>query len=327
MSPFSRTSSFFLLPLLAVLAACSSTPQKKFQDEELFNSGTSPYLHNFDNDNARTCEAARRALLSQGYMTTMTRPDTVDATKNFQPASDSHVVIEFHVVCTQGDATNTSVVYANAVQNGYELKKSDTSASVGLSILGSLSLPIRSNNDAMVKVSSETIQSGTFYDRFFDLVSRYLHSEAQSTPVPGGAIDVTPLPPPLVQHVTVPVAVPVAMPVAAAAAPVAASAAKAAAASVETTAPGSVSATQAAASGSTPANVTVPGSTSIATSNTHAANDAATHVANSGNTATTSSIAAAAALMGVSATTNSAAAATATPAAVPLAPAAPAANQ
>lgn len=323
MSPFFRASSFLLLPLLAVLAACSSTPQKKFQDEELFNSGTSPYLHNFDNDNARTCEAARRALLSQGYMTTMTRPDTVDATKNFQPASDSHVVIEFHVVCTQGDAANTSVVYANAVQNGYEMKKSDTSASVGLSILGSLSLPIRSNNDAMVKVSSETIQSGTFYDRFFDLVSRYLHSEAQSTPVPGGAIDVTPLPPPLVQHVTVPAAVPVA----AVAAPVAASAAKAAAASVETTAPGSVSATQAAASGSAPANVTVPGSTSVATSNTHAANDVATHVANSGNTATTSSIATAAALMGVSATTNSTAAATATPAAVPLAPAAPAANQ
>lgn len=327
MSPFFRASSFLLLPLLAVLAACSSTPQKKFQDEELFNSGTSPYLHNFDNDNARTCEAARRALLSQGYMTTMARPDTVDATKNFQPASDSHVVIEFHVVCTQGDAANTSVVYANAVQNGYELKKSDTSASVGLSILGSLSLPIRSNNDAMVKVSSETIQSGTFYDRFFDLVSRYLHSEAQSTPVPGGAIDITPLPPPLVQHVTVPAAMPVAVPAAAAIAPVAASAAKAAAASVETTAPGSVSATQAAASGSAPANVTVPGSTSVASSNTHAANNVATHVANNGNTATTSSIATAAALMGVSATTNSTAAATAAPATVPLAPVAPAANQ
>lgn len=316
MSPFFRASSFLLLPLLAVLAACSSTPQKKFQDEELFNTGSSPYLHNFDNDNARTCEAARRALLSQGYMTTTARPDTVDATKNFQPTSDSHVVIEFHVVCTQGDAANTSVVYANAVQNGYELKKSDTSASVGLSILGSLSLPIRSNNDAMVKVSSETIQSGTFYDRFFDLVSRYLHNEAQSTPVPGGAIDVTPLPPLIVQHVTVPAAV-----------PVAASAAKAPTATVETAMPASVSATQAAASGIAPANVTVPGSASVATGNTSAANDVAnnvaTHVANSGTTATTSSIATAAALMGVSATTNST---TATPA-VPLAPAVTPASQ
>lgn len=308
MSPFFRASPFLLVPLLAVLAACSSTPQKKFQDEELFNSGTSPYLHNFDNDNVRTCEAARRALLSQGYMTTMTRPDTVDATKNFQPASDSHVVIEFHVVCTQGDAANTSVVYANAVQNGYELKKSDTSASVGLSILGSLSLPIRSNNDAMVKVSSETIQSGTFYDRFFDLMGRYLHNEAQSTPVPGGAIDVTPLPPPIVQHVTAPVA-----------APVAASAAKTAPASVET-------ATQATANPAAPANVTVPASTSVAANNTHAANDAATHVANSGTVANNSSIATAASLMGVSATTNSTAAAVATPAA-PATPAATPANR
>ncbi len=166
---FSKATAASLLGLL-VLAACSSAPQPKFQQEQ-FDTGASPFARNFNASTTDTCEAARRALLSQGYMTTLTHPDTVDGTKNFQPTGDSHIVVEFHVVCTPGEETSdTSIVYVNAVQNGFALKKSDTSASVGLSVLGSLSLPIRSNNDAMVKISSETIPSGTFYDRFFALV-------------------------------------------------------------------------------------------------------------------------------------------------------------
>jgi Uncharacterized protein conserved in bacteria (DUF2242). len=158
---FSKATAATLLGLLT-LAACSSAPQPKFQ-QELFETGASPYARNFNSSTTDTCEAARRALLSQGYLTTMTRTDTVDGTKNFQPTGDTHVVVEFHVVCTPGEeASDTSIAYVNAVQNGFALKKSDTSASVGLSVLGSLSLPIRSNSDAMVKISSETIPSGKF---------------------------------------------------------------------------------------------------------------------------------------------------------------------
>ncbi|MFL9876028.1 DUF2242 domain-containing protein [Paraburkholderia megapolitana] len=194
---FSRFAATRVLPALTALtalAACSTTPQPKFQ-QELFDTGSSPYTHNFNASTADTCEGARRALLSQGYMTTMTRTDTVDGTKNFQPNGDSHIVVEFHVVCTAGvEAGNTSVVYVNAVQNGYALKKSDTSASVGLSILGSVSLPIRSNNDEMVKVSSETIPSGQFYDRFFALVGHYVETVVHAAPVSSERIDARPLP-------------------------------------------------------------------------------------------------------------------------------------
>jgi hypothetical protein len=129
-----RTTTAALFGLLT-LAACSSTPQPKFQ-QELFETGASPYARNFNSSTIDSCEAARRALLSQGYLTTMLRPDTVDGTKNFQPSGDTHVVVEFHVVCTPGEeASDTSIVYVNAVQNGFALKKSDTSASVGLSVL------------------------------------------------------------------------------------------------------------------------------------------------------------------------------------------------
>ncbi|MGF6596572.1 hypothetical protein P3T23_001279 [Paraburkholderia sp. GAS448] len=181
--PFSKVTAATLLLGLVALTGCSSTPQPKFQQEQ-FDTGASPYARNFNASSTDTCEAARRALLSQGYMTTMTRTDTVDGTKNFQPSGDSHVVVEFHVVCTPGEeASDTSIVYVNAVQNGFALKKSDTSASVGLSVLGSLSLPIRSNSDAMVKISSETIPSGKFYDRFFGLVDHYLHTVVRTSPV------------------------------------------------------------------------------------------------------------------------------------------------
>lgn len=207
MSRISKVVPFFPVPLrraalaagavalAAALGACSSA-KPGFQEDQLLSSAPSQFSRNFSYASTDACEASRRALLSQGYMTTMTHNDTVDATKNFQPTSDQHIVVEVHVVCTAGDASNTSMVYVNAVQNGYALKKSDTSASVGLSILGSVSLPIRSNSDEMVKISSETIQSGPFYSKFFDLVGRYLSTVARSEPVPGsGAIKITPLPP------------------------------------------------------------------------------------------------------------------------------------
>ncbi|MCP2086433.1 UNVERIFIED_ORG: hypothetical protein J2Y81_002450 [Paraburkholderia sediminicola] len=202
---FSKATAATLLGLLT-LAACSSAPQPKFQ-QELFETGASPYARNFNSSVTDTCEAARRALLSQGYLTTLTRTDTVDGTKNFQPTGDTHVVVEFHVVCTPGEeASDTSIVYVNAVQNGFALKKSDTSASVGLSVLGSLSLPIRSNSDAMVKISSETIPSGKFYDRFFGLVDHYLQTVVRTQPVVNNRIETRLLPLPV--EATVPAPLP-----------------------------------------------------------------------------------------------------------------------
>jgi hypothetical protein len=170
---------------LFALAACGGrTATTPSYQQELFSSGASPFAHNYDATVAETCEAARRALLSQGFLTTMNQPDTVDATKNFQPTADQHVVVSFHVVCTPGEnTTNQSIAYVNAVQDGYALKKSDTSASVGLSVLGSLSLPIRSNSDAMVKISSETVPAGKFYDRFFNLMGHYLSTVPRSAPI------------------------------------------------------------------------------------------------------------------------------------------------
>ncbi len=162
------------LAAATVLAACSSPPKPIYQQEQ-FDATSSPYAHTFRSKSDAACEAARRALLSQGYVVSSSRNDAVDGSKNFQPSNDMHVVIEFHVVCADANADGTSsIAYVNAVQDRYTLKKSNTSASVGLSVFGSLSLPIGSSDDALVKTASETIPAGVFYERFFNLVEHFL---------------------------------------------------------------------------------------------------------------------------------------------------------
>lgn len=162
------------LTAATVLAACSSPPKPIYQQEQ-FDATSSPYAHTFRSKSDASCEAARRALLSQGYVVSSSRNDAVDGSKNFQPSNDMHVVIEFHVVCADANADgSSSIAYVNAVQDRYTLKKSNTSASVGLSVFGSLSLPIGSSDDALVKTASETIPAGVFYERFFNLVEHFL---------------------------------------------------------------------------------------------------------------------------------------------------------
>lgn len=270
------------LAAATVLAACSSPPKPIYQQEQ-FDATSSPYAHTFHAKSDAACEAARRALLSQGYVVSSSRNDAVDGSKNFQPSNDMHVVIEFHVVCADANADGTSsIAYVNAVQDRYTLKKSNTSASVGLSVFGSLSLPIGSSDDALVKTASETIPAGVFYERFFNLVEHFLkidparrdraavkaaEKEAvtplpEPAPTPQGepmkmTTPVVPTPP----AAPVPLSVPGVAPAAGAAAvPGAASAVAAPASSaLRGAAPGSVSPAPAA---SAPASASAPGSTS-----------------------------------------------------------------
>jgi hypothetical protein len=94
MSSLASSRLVFVSLALTALVGCggraATTPSYQ---QELFSTGVSPFAHNFDATVNETCEAARRALLSQGFLTTMGQPDTVDATKNFQPSAETHVVV------------------------------------------------------------------------------------------------------------------------------------------------------------------------------------------------------------------------------------------
>jgi hypothetical protein len=173
MRPGATVSLIGCCGLSALLTACGS-PLKAFPSPEEFGS-TATYSRQFAATAAQTCEAARRALLSQGYIISTAREDLVNGQKSFQPEPESHLQMEIRVVCAPDNGNSkASLGFVTALQDVYALKKSNNSASLGVGALGSVSLPFSSSNDAMVKVASKTITTDAFYDRFFDLVKRYL---------------------------------------------------------------------------------------------------------------------------------------------------------
>ncbi|MBS7779636.1 DUF2242 domain-containing protein [Acidovorax sp. CCYZU-2555] len=166
------------LVLAGTLAGCSSEPMKRVKSQEDFSS-TATYSRLFDATPAQTCEAARRALLSQGYMINNARTDLVEGQKSFQPEPEVHLQMLIRVVCVPESADHgISLGFVTALQDRYALKKSANSASLGVGALGSVSLPFAASNDSMIKVGSETIAVDAFYENFFDLVKRFLQSEA-----------------------------------------------------------------------------------------------------------------------------------------------------
>ena len=172
----SRPSVYGALGLALVLAGaagCSSKKTAIYEHENFDDSGT--FARSFPVSEAGTCEAGRRALLSQGYIITSSGPNQIAGNKSFQQNSDNHLQISFNVTCAPDSSDEQrSTMFANALQDRYALKKSNTSASLGVGILGSVSMPIGSSDDSMVKVASETVTAAQFYERYFALVESYL---------------------------------------------------------------------------------------------------------------------------------------------------------
>jgi hypothetical protein len=167
-----------LAAVLATAAGCSSNKAAIYEHENFDDSGT--FSRNYPVTDTQSCEAARRALLSQGYIITSNDSKLVSGHKSFQQTGENHMEISFSVVCTDdGSEGHHATVFANALQDRYALKKTNNSASLGVGVLGSVSMPIGSSDDSMVKVASETVSSAKFYERFFALVELFLPPEAK----------------------------------------------------------------------------------------------------------------------------------------------------
>lgn len=161
---------------LLLLAGCSSTG-KVFAPQEKFGS-VATYSRLFDASAQQTCEAARRALLSQGYIVHSEGAELVEGKKNFQPEADAHLQMMIRVVCVPETVDGSvSLGFVTALQDSYTLKKTNNSASLGVGGVGSVSLPFNTGGgESLVKVGSQTIADNDFYESFFDLVKRYLLS-------------------------------------------------------------------------------------------------------------------------------------------------------
>ncbi|CAB3844292.1 hypothetical protein LMG26684_01741 [Achromobacter mucicolens] len=158
--------------LTAVLAGCSS-PKPVYEREDFAQSDT--YSRSVPAASSAACDAGRRALLSQGYNIDKYEPSRVTGHKNFEGEDGQHTQISFNVECAPDGSTHEgATVFANAVQDRYSTKRTGNSASVGVSVLGQVSMPFGGSDDSLVKTASQTVTRPKFYDGFFQLLERYL---------------------------------------------------------------------------------------------------------------------------------------------------------
>lgn len=177
-----RHSSLALfLALTGVLAGCSS-PKPEFEKEDFTQNDT--YSRTISASSAAACDAGRRALLSQGYNIDKFEGSRVTGHKNFQDESGQHTQIAFNIECaSDGGSNERATVFANAVQDRYSIKRTASSASVGVSVLGQVSMPFGSSDDSLVKTGSQTVARPKFYEGFFQLLQRFL-PDAQAAAAP-----------------------------------------------------------------------------------------------------------------------------------------------
>lgn len=192
-----------LASAVSATAGCGGSKGDTMLMRESFNSDNT-YSRSVDVTAAQACEAARRALLSQGYIVARADANGVEGSKNFQPRDDSHEQLDLRVSCVSQGA-DKAWVFVSALQDRYALKKSSTSASVGVGVLGSVSLPVGSSDDSLVRVASSTVQDASFYNRFFERLDSYLPkpqaAPAPPTPAPAPS---TPVPVPVPTPAEVP---------------------------------------------------------------------------------------------------------------------------
>lgn len=156
-----------LLAMAVALASCGGGVYRSERFEP-----DSPYYRTFDATVETACGASRSALLSQGYLILESSETGIKANKEFQPKEDIHNDLEVTITCEQRGSR--AIVYANAVQQRFEVKKSRQSTSLSVPKIGSLSLPGSSTREELIKTGSETVTERNFYDRFFALVASLL---------------------------------------------------------------------------------------------------------------------------------------------------------
>jgi hypothetical protein len=144
----------------------------------------SPYQREFFLPAQDACEGAQRALLSQAYRIERLDGLNIRAHKDFQPEDEINITIDFDITCkvTPGGA----LVFVNAIETTYSLKKTGGATSLSVPGAGSISMPWSKSADSLVKTSGTTITDPTFYRRFFDLMTTFLPGYQLPIQAPSG---------------------------------------------------------------------------------------------------------------------------------------------
>lgn len=156
---------------VALMSGCNINPKvppdtRVFKQEQF--AADAPYSRRAAVPPDEACEAARRVMLGQGYSLPISEAYRLQARKYYKPEQGMGVELALNITCLAdaGDRM-TSIVFVTAWQDEFMTKRSPVAASVGVPVVGSVSMPVGSTEDALVKVGVQTIQDRDFYERFF----------------------------------------------------------------------------------------------------------------------------------------------------------------
>lgn len=162
-------------PLLALLLVApllnSCAGPDSYARNEAFASDAR-YRRDFAVAAAPLCEAARRAMLGEGYIVARPEEQRLLAGKKFQVDEKQHAILTLHVNCEPHGGGST--LFATATEERFDVKTSRQSSSIGFPVLAPLYFGTVIESDNQVKTRGETVTQGAFYERFYRAVQREL---------------------------------------------------------------------------------------------------------------------------------------------------------
>ena len=118
------------------------------------------------------CDAARRALLGDGYLVNRADGQRLVGGKEFQVEAQRHAIVNIHVNCDQRRGGST--LYVTATEEHFDVKSLRQSSSIGFPVVAPIYYGTQSEADAQVKTHGETVSEREFYERFYRAVQREL---------------------------------------------------------------------------------------------------------------------------------------------------------
>ena len=158
-----------LWPLLILLAGCGGPP--RYAPNEEF-SANDKYHRHFQTSPEALCDAARRALLSDGYLVNHADALRLVGGKEFQIEAQQHAIVNVYVNCDQ--RSGGSILYVTATEEHFDVKSLSQSSSIGFPMVAPIYYGTQSESDAQVKTHGETVSEREFYERFYRAVQREL---------------------------------------------------------------------------------------------------------------------------------------------------------
>lgn len=162
-------SAFVALLLVQLLTACGG-PDSYAQREDF--AAEARHRRDFSVAAAPLCDAARRALLGDGYVVTRGEDGRMFGGKEFQVDDNRHAILNLYVSCEAraGGAT----LFVTATEEHFDVKATRQSSSIGFPVLAPLYFGTLREADSQVKIRGETVTENAFYERYYRAVQREL---------------------------------------------------------------------------------------------------------------------------------------------------------